>query len=83
VKTLTTREELIKAGMIVPHEDLHDMFRDNVVSPTFTMPWHRDDVGLRLDARGKYWADIDVLQTIQEDYKGFPPSMAAARRLLP
>lgn len=71
-----TREDLIAAGLIVEHPDLHDMYLDNVVSPSFSQPWHQGDVGLRMDAEGKAWADQDVIQYL-DDYA--PQSRASAR----
>ena len=77
-----TRADLIASGHIVPHTNLHDMYRDGVVSPACDMPWHRDDACLRLDKVGVQAADADVALAAYESlyYHGEPPSQAAARR---
>ena len=71
------RRALINAGLLVPHPDLTAMYLDGVVAPSFSQPWHRDDVGLRLDDGGRFWAQQDVQESVELDYHGFPPSFAA------
>jgi len=69
-----TRDNLIRCGVIVPHPEIHDQYADGV-----QVPWLPDRAVLCLDARGKFWAAEDVLETVRVDYKGVPPSMAATR----
>ena len=54
------RNHLIRAGAIVPHQDLEVQILDDAYGPSWSQPWHRDDPGLRLDAAGKFWAEVDV-----------------------
>lgn len=71
------RRALINLGLIVPHADLTAIYLDGVVAPSFSQPWHQSDPGLRMDALGRFWAQQDVQESVELDYKGFPPSIAA------
>ncbi len=72
------RELMIKLGIIVPHEDLYAQYIDQApVGPSFSQPWHADDKGLRMDAKGRFWTAYDVQEAVAMDYEGVAPSMAA------
>lgn len=64
----TLRERYISQGLIKPNPSLARMYQDaaetyydrDIVGPSWEQPWHAEDKGLRLDARGKFWAAYDV-----------------------
>lgn len=73
---MTEREFLIQRGLLVPHPDLECQIYDDVYGPSFSQPWHAGDPGSRLDAAGRFWANVDLAESCPPNVTEWPSAAA-------